>query len=87
MGGSMRKKIHEGSVQMTKSNNIYYPGQGNMFTTLALFVLKLEMMLLLEIVLTLFRLLLLLLPWLALSSIRVGSESQNVGLSLLIFLT
>ena len=58
-----------------------------MFTTLALFVLKLEMMLLLEIVLTLFRLLLLLLPWLALSSIRVGSESQNVGLSLLIFLT
>ena len=58
-----------------------------MFTTLALFVLKLEMMLLLEIVLTLFRLLLLLLPWLALSSIRVGSESQNVGLSLLLFLT
>ena len=37
-----------------------------MFTTLALFVLKLEMMLLLEIVLTLYRLLLLLsllLPW------------------------
>ena len=58
-----------------------------MFTTLALFVLKLEMMLLLEIVLTLFRLLLLLLPWLALSSIRVGSASQNVGLSLLLFLT
>ena len=34
-------------------NNIYYPGEGKMFTTLALFVLKLETMLLLETVLTL----------------------------------
>ena len=41
-----------------KYYNIYYPGEGKMFTTLALFVLKLEMMLLLEIVLTLPRLLL-----------------------------
>ena len=38
---------------------VYYPDEGKMFTTLALFVLKLETMLLLETVLTLLRLLLL----------------------------
>ena len=47
------------STTLQKYYNIYYPGQGNMFTTLALFVLKLEMMLLFEIVITLFWLLLL----------------------------
>ena len=38
---------------------VYYPEEGRMLTTLALFVLKLETMLLLETVLTLLRLLLL----------------------------
>ena len=47
-----------------------------MFTTLALFVLKLEMMLLLEIVLTSFWLLLLGLPWFALFHIRVPAINK-----------
>ena len=60
-----------------------------MFTTLALFVLKLEMMLLLEIVLTLYRLLLLLsllLPWFAVL-VPVPAENTKVALLLLICLT
>ena len=55
-----------------------------MFTTLALFVLKLEMMLLLEIVLTLYRLLLLLsllLPWFAVL-VPVPAENTKVALLL-----
>ena len=52
--------VHSTTLRLgEKYYNIYYPGQGNMFTTLALFVLKLEMMLLFEIVITLFWLLLL----------------------------
>ena len=70
------------------NNYIYYPGEGRMFTTLALFVLKLETMLLLETVLTLPLLLLwLLLPWFAVFIIRVGAENRNVAVKLLIFLT